>query len=184
MNKFIKLPLYLAIVGAITTAALATVHQFTDPIIKENKIKAEKAALQELFTEANDFVLDEDPAHKFDKIEEKAGLSGVFIVSKDDAILGYVYKGVVTGYKGGEIVFLLSISPEGVYNGYHVVSMIEQTSGIGTQVADEIFYEQFLEKDISSVGDIVKIDQATLSSQPVIDAIKAATKHFSDHLKG
>ena len=51
MNKFIKLPLYLAIVGAITTAALATVHQFTDPIIKENKIKAEKAALQELFTE-------------------------------------------------------------------------------------------------------------------------------------
>ena len=92
-----------------------------------------------------------------------------------------MYIKLVTGYKGGEIVFLLSISPEGVYNGYHVVSMIEQTSGIGTQVADEIFYEQFLEKDISSVGDIVKIDQATLSSQPVIDAIKAATKHFSDH---
>lgn len=182
MNKFIKLPLYLAIVGALTTAALATVHQFTAPIIAENKIKAEKAALQELFEGAS-VVLDEEPGHKFDKNEEKSGLVSLFIVSQDDTILGYVYKSSVVGYNGGVITFLISISPDGVYNGYKVVTMQDQTSGIGTKVADADFYEQFLDKEITSVSEIVKLDGATITTQPVVDAIKAATQHFSAHIK-
>ncbi|HHU28949.1 TPA: FMN-binding protein [bacterium] len=183
MNKFIKLPLYLAIVGALTTAALATVHQFTAPIIAENIIKAEEAALQELFEGAISVVLDEEPEHKFDKNEEKSGLVSLFIVSQDDTILGYVYKSSVVGYKGGVITFLISISPDGVYNGYKVVTMQDQTSGIGTKVADADFYEQFLDKEITSVSEIVKLDGATITTQPVVDAIKAATQHFSAHIK-
>jgi electron transport complex protein RnfG len=183
MNKFIKLPLYLAIVGALTTAALATVHQFTAPIIAENIIKAEEAALQELFEGAISVVLDEEPEHKFDKNEEKSGLVSLFIVSQDDTILGYVYKSSVVGYNGGVITFLISISPDGVYNGYKVVTMQDQTSGIGTKVADADFYEQFLDKEITSVSEIVKLDGATITTQPVVDAIKAATQHFSAHIK-
>ena len=73
----------------------------------------------------------------------------------------------------GSYYILISISPDGVYNGYKVVTMQDQTSGIGTKVWCWFLWT-ILDKEITSVSEIVKLDGATITTQPVVDAIKAA----------
>ncbi len=182
MNKFIKLPLYLAIVGAVSTAALATVYEITAPIIAEAKIKAEKAALIQIFPEA-EFSLVEDAALALDTSETSKGLEKIFAAKENGETVGYIYKGAVSGFKGGAITFLISISPDGKFNGYAVTGMTDQTQGIGTKVADKSFYDQFLDKEITVASSILTIDGATFSSEPVVNAIKAAANHFNSNVK-
>ena len=44
MNKFLKLPLFLAVVGGVCTAVLATTYAITNPIVVQRVQKEQFAA--------------------------------------------------------------------------------------------------------------------------------------------
>lgn len=179
MNKFFKLPLYLAIVGAITTFALALAQNITAPVISENEIAAETGAFKDLFPNATF----EKSDVTFTDVEKKVGLSAVFEAKENDAVTAYVYKLDTIGYSGGRISTILAISPEGNFVGYVVLVMENQTSGIGTQIADPDFYAQIKDQFFSEAFDMNYISGATYSSRPLVNAIQTATKHYIENFK-
>ena len=177
MNKFLKLPIFLGAVGMIATFVLAFVFQLTDPIIQERTAAAETESLKSMYPNSTIEVLNTD----LDECETAAGLVKVYAAKSGSSVEGYLYKCTVSGYKGGEISFIIAISSEGKYQGYKVITMTDQTSGIGDKVAGEGFYSQFLGNQVGV--EISTIAGATISSEPVVNAIKYASAHYYENYK-
>lgn len=95
--------------------------------------------------------------------------------------IGYAVTVSENGY-GGEIKMLVAFDLYGNVNGIGVISMSE-TSGVGTRITGEGFFDQFTGKtgpfkfvkgSASSKNDIVAINGASISSKATVGAVNKA----------
>lgn len=102
-------------------------------------------------------------------------------------LLGYAVTVSENGY-GGEIKMLVCFDKYGKVNGMGVISMSE-TSGVGTRITGEGFFDQFTGKigpfkfvkgTVSRKNDIAAISGASISSKAAVGAVNKAYTLLSD----
>ena len=126
MNKFLKLPLFIAVVGGVCTAVLATTYAITNPIIEQRK---ETARLAGYFSPFGLTVEDGATAKELDVSADllAKGVSMKVEISHNGSALGIVYDANVAG-RNGDITFQISFK-EGNYNTFAVIGTHSENSG-------------------------------------------------------
>lgn len=125
MNKTLKLVLFLAIVAAISGASIGLVNQFTEPVIKENALAAEKKNLEVIY-----------PGGEFEVIEY-VDSEGVVIGAYAVKGKGYVFKATAQGYNSGTpIIVLIGMDSNGTVTNIVALQHAE-TNGIGSKCFDK-----------------------------------------------
>lgn len=163
--KIIKMGLFLALVAAIAGGSLSFVNSITADIIAENAIASEKANLELIFPDADNFVIVEN----FD--DESGLILGVY-----EAVgYGIVYKVQVTGY-ANPIIFMVGISDDAKIVGYEVLE-VKDTAGIGDRIKNPEFTDNLIGK--TSTDGIPVLSGATVSSGAVVKGINAAKDMFN-----
>ena len=142
MNKFLKLPLFLAVVGGICTAVLATTYALTNPIVVQRVQKEQFAAYFGAFDllEADG----ETPKLGASATDEEVsadllavGISKKVSISYNNELLGYAYDGLVKG-RNGDIKFQVSFK-DGKYNSYAVLGGHSENAGFeGADLVDNL----------------------------------------------
>lgn len=195
MNKFLKLPLFLASVGGICTAVLATTYELTNPIkvARENAIK--EAAFKEVLAgfglldeegkildgvDPVDYVIgSENPEFELSSSLVSKGYTRRVLISQNDKLVGAFYEGSVAGY-GGAINFQLSFK-DGLCNSFVCLSNSE-TPGFGQDLLASI-PEMIQGKPVSyfkaSALDTDFGSGCTVTETYLVPAIAAAAKDYS-----
>lgn len=158
--KIVKLSIFLAVIAALSGLCLSSVNTMTAPVIEKQALEKELSALSELFPNA------EFTSNQID---------GEYVQSEYVCDDGVVYKASSYGF-GGDIVFMIAIDNSGNYIGYVVNDCSQETSGIGSQVADQPFHDQILSKNVDTQIDT--ISGATFSSGAVQRAIDEAASFY------
>lgn len=143
LNKFVKFPLVLGIVGTICAGALGVVYEITNPVIQYNNNKEAFEKLQSIvpnMTGAETIVAELDA----DKLAE-AKISNVYKVSVGNNVDSYAYQAAGTGYAGAMNFIVVLDADENKIVGFKVVSHNETNSGSygGPLLNDPAFAEQF-----------------------------------------
>lgn len=169
MNKILKLGVFLAVVSAVAGGALAFANEMTAPVIAANNEKTEKAALLQMYPEASE--------SDFEEVKLKSESTTVQKVYKYNDL--FIFNMKVSGYKDGT-TFLVSIdSNDKIIDNFLAMSNGD-TKGLGSKVLEDDFRNSLLQK--SSEEELDTISGATVSSQPVVDAINEASTYV-DELK-
>ncbi len=164
-TKVLKMGLFLAIVAALAGGALAAVNQVTAPIIAENAIASERANLEMIFPNTDEFLIIED-------FEDETGLvQGVY-----EAVgHGMAYKVQVTGY-ANPILFMVGISNDAEIIGFAVLEL-NDTPGIGDRIENPEFTDNVIGK--STTDGLPVLSGATVTSAAVVKGINAARAMFN-----
>lgn len=166
-KKIFKYGLFLSLIGVFVGGILGITYFVTKPYI-DNK------ELEEVINYLNDVdntLKWEHDKNKYEKIEN------LYLGKKDNNVLLYAFKTKTLGYNSGEIDSLIFIEDEKIKK-IKIIKMTNQTSGIGTKIADEEYLNKFINdkvdkyvnKDITSFSNDV-ISGATISSNALIQAI-------------
>lgn len=120
MKKSLKLVLFLAIVAAISGLSIGIVNQYTEPVIKQNAVNAEKKNLELIYPESEFSALD---------YEDKDGvIIGAYAVEGK----GYVFKTTATGYNSSTpIITLIGMDNDGTITNVIALQQSE-TNNIGS----------------------------------------------------
>lgn len=169
MNKILKLGVFLAVVSAIAGGALAFANEMTAPVIAANNEKTEKAALLQMYPDASE--------SDFEEVEFKPESTTVQKVYKYNDL--FIFNMKVSGYKDGT-TFLVSINSNDKTIDNFLAMSNGDTKGLGSKVLEDDFKNSLLQK--SSEEELDTISGATVSSQPVADAINEASTYV-DELK-
>ena len=169
MNKILKLGIFLAVVSAIAGGALAFANEMTAPVIAANNEKTEKAALLQMYPDASE--------SDFEVVEFKSESTTVQKVYKYNDL--FIFNMKVSGYKDGT-TFLVSINSNDKTIDNFLAMSNGDTKGLGSKVLEDDFKNSLLQK--SSEEELDTISGATVSSQPVVDAINEASTYV-DELK-
>lgn len=169
MNKILKLGVFLAVVSAIAGGALAFANEMTAPVIAANNEKTEKAALLQMYPDASE--------SDFEEVELKSESTTVQKVYKYKDL--FIFNMKVSGYKDGT-KFLVSINGDDKIIDNFLAMSNGDTKGLGSKVLEDDFRNSLLQK--SSEEELDTISGATVSSQPVVDAINEASTYV-DELK-
>ncbi|MBQ4354540.1 MAG: FMN-binding protein, partial [Clostridia bacterium] len=159
----LRLVVVLTCICAVIAGLLAAVNAVTKDVILENAVKAQQEAILAVFPAGN-------------RVEEyrTADEQTVYIVLKDNEILGYTVSVTAGGYVG-PVDFMIGLTAEGAVDGIKIVSMGE-TPGVGTKIAGAAFLEQFIGMDSEVVlgENADAISGATFSSRAVEEAVNTA----------
>ena len=127
MNKFVKFPLVLGIVGVICTGALSLVYEITKDKIAYNK---NKVAIDLMSGIVEDISNAEPVLEQYDQEKaKKYGVTNMYRVSDSKGVAGYGYVGEVNGYNPGITSLLVLDDEESKILGFEVVSHSETNSG-------------------------------------------------------
>ena len=173
MNKFIKFPLVLAIVGVICAGSLSVVYEITKDRIAYNKNKEAFDLLGDIVTDMKT-VKPVTENYAKEKVED-AGITTIYEVSNSSGVSAYGYLAEVNGYNPG-ISFLLVLSSdkdESKIIGFDVISHSETNSGTygGPLLNSPEFSAQFKDlafDDVSSGVDFV----AGSTAKVTLNAVK------------
>ena len=168
-ENMIKPVVVLFAICFVVSGLLAKTNDITAPIIAENALKAEQAALLELLPEATSFTE-----------VENVDMENVNKVYASDNNVGYVVTSAAKGY-GGDIEWMTAFDAEGTIVGAKVLSQSE-TAGLGAKVEESWFQEQFTGKtEELTPENIDMISGATISSKATIKALNAARNAFNKY---
>ena len=171
MKKALYLACFLAIIAAVSGAALTLTNNFTAPKIKENEIASEKSNLELIF-----------PGADFEKVESFKDDTKTIDSIYKAGDQGYVYKMVVDGFGGKKsITFMVGFNQDGTIANYTVLSSGE-TKGVGSQVGEETFVNSVIGK--SNGDEVDAISGATISSTAVKNGLNTAAAHFAANYQG
>ena len=170
MLKYIKPPLVLMIITAVTVGLLIGVHELTF-VDKSGDISYLTDSLVSLLGEDN-YSLSENT---FD---------GVYKTVVGDKKNGIAFEVITKGYNSDGIDVLVAVK-DGEVVGVRAVS-INETPGLGTNVENESFLEQFAGKSGEIVAaksatkdnEITAYTGATKSSKGVTNAVNIALKSY------
>lgn len=178
-NKFVHYGFVLLFVAAFSAGLLGLVNSFTDPIIKENKIKAVNLARKQVLPTANDFK--PDNGVKQDNMD--------FIPGYNEAgdVVGYVTTVASPGY-AGDIVFVMGITKEGKVSGINIISS-QETPGLGAKISGKPWQDHWKGRNLDykfnkSVFNVVKNHEgdafagATISPRGVYTGIIKALNAY------
>ncbi len=161
---FLKIAGALTLICSFVALMLAAVNMITKDVIAENDVKEKKAAVTQIFKDADD-------AYSF------AGYSGeeeIFLVEKENKLYGYCVSVTTQGY-GGEISMMVGIRSDGKVEGVKIVSMSE-TAGLGSKTKNESFLSQYIGKygPFNVGSNVDAVAGATVSSKAVTAGVNAA----------
>ena len=157
--------LILCIIALVAGLALAATNMVTAGPIEEQSLKATREARIAVFPDASDFTEM--------TIAEDTGLDSIYEAKLNDETIGYVLQNTVSGY-GGPIEIIIGIDTQGAVTGLSVGgSSFAETAGLGTQVKEAAFTDQFVGLAEMPVlnGNVDTISGATISSSAVINGI-------------
>lgn len=153
----------LTAICLVVSAALAGTYALTKPVIDAAKAAEANAALVAVLPEGKDF----------EKVECET--ENVLDAYKESSGAGYVFQAQGKGF-GGMITVMVGIGPDGTITGTQVMDHSE-TAGIGTQIENESFQQQYVGKDYTLEG-TETISGATFSSKGFNYAINAAYEAY------
>ena len=141
MNKFVKFPLVLGIVGIICTGALSLVYEVTKDTIAYNK---NKDAIDKIKVVLPNISNAEEVFEKYDtdKATQK-GIQNIYEVSDSTGVIAYGYLASAYGYKNDLTFLTVLSSEEEKILGLQVVSHNETADIGGVLLKDPAFIEQF-----------------------------------------
>ena len=172
MNKFVKFPLVLGIVGIICTGALSVVYEVTKDKIAYNK---NKVAIDLMSGIVPDISNAEPVLEKYDVAKaESLGVKNMYEVSDSKGVCAYGYLAEVTGYNPGINFLLVLDDTDSIIVGFSVVSHQETNSGSygGPLLNSPDFASQFTGIGFDEVGS--KVDYVAGSTAKVtMGAVKA-----------
>ncbi len=182
MNKFIKYPLTLGVIGAICAFALAAVHGVTEPIIAERVAQEAFNSISELYSGANSV---NDVTATYADLDA-FGIDTIYEINNGEA---YAYQAGSSGY-GGTITSLIIVSNvEDKILGYKTLSHAETKGGNygDTLLSSPLFDEQF--KGLAFDNGDSGIDfVAGATAKITLSAVKSTTnnviKYHNEHVKG
>ena len=180
MGDIIKLAVRLFIFSLVAAVGLAVTNEVTKGPIAEQKLAAQKEALNKVL-----------PGCKYEEIVEIEGLAeGSLIdqmfVGKDEAtgeIAGYAFVANPQGY-GGPIPITLGVSAEGHVTQTYV-GALQETAGLGSRVGEAEFQDQFIAiaADPDTLRDDVDtLSGATISSTAFINAVSEILSYTKNTL--
>jgi electron transport complex protein RnfG len=178
MNQMVRFGLILAMICLIASGVLAVTYKVTKPAIEMRAKEEEKAALEAILPEADDFV------------EKQVNGIGYYEGYKEKRLIGYCVKAVGNGY-GGYFHIMVGVDPMGTIHGVEILDH-QETPGLGARI-DEVkpgekdawFLRQFKGKSALtiSIKDIDAITGATISSKAVVDSVTTAIREFLEKVK-
>lgn len=169
-TEIVKVGLILFAITAIAALILAVVNNFTAPVILENNIRAQEAAMKLVLPQAE----------TFEKIEYTPdNASSVKEVYVADGI-GTVVKVSPAGY-GGNIDIVVGVDDSLEVTRIEVISQSE-TAGLGTNCTNDSFKAQFIGKtegikvvkNGAGKNEIDAISSATITSNAVTKGVNDA----------
>ena len=180
MRDIIKLAVRLFVFSLVAAVLLALTYEGTKGRIAEQKIAAQKEALNKVLP----------GCANYEEIESIEGLAEGSLVEqlfagKDDAgeIQGYALVANPQGY-GGAIPITLGVSMEGYVTQTYVGSL-QETAGLGSRVGEAEFMDQFIgiAADPDTLRDDVDtISGATISSTAFLNAVSDMLSYTRDTL--
>ncbi len=158
MKDSIRFSLTLFLICLVSAGLLSWVFSIAEPKIIEQKRQEEKRAIEEVLPRG---------VEEIEKIQEE---DLIFYKAKDKAgnLVAYVFIAEGVGYSD-DIRTTVAITSQGRIIAVKILEHRE-TPGIGSQILEDEFLNQFKNKDISD--DFDAITGATTSSSAVIDSIK------------
>ena len=171
MPEALHLSLMLGLIAFFISLMLALVNAATAPIIEGNALRQRNESLAHMFPQAEDFVaLALDPTEL---------ISGGYRAIQNNETAGLVLLSNPVGY-GGTIQLSVGFDLEGRVVGLEFLSLSE-TSGIGSQVALESYWGQYIGK--SEFSAVNAISGATVSSAAVRRGVAAAAEAAAQWLE-
>jgi len=171
-----KLGFILLVITAVAACLLALTNYVTAGTIEQLNLNTNKAARQQVLTEATDF--EQVPGDKLATIGTAIGLKNskelveAYIGTTDGNIVGYTVKTAPTSGYSGEIQILTGISTDGVIKGITILKQNE-TPGLGVKATLPTFKDQYNGKSALKEITVVKSKPAAGSNE--IQAITGAT---------
>lgn len=170
MKEIIKLGLTLFTICVISAFALAMTNGLTVETIEENAVKANVEARQEVFSDADDFVLqDDDIAQKF--YNDNPEVAEVYKAMKSSTVVGFVIKTLPNGYSGA-VEVIIGFNLDGVITGVRIGNH-QETPGLGANAKTEKFYLQYDGLSVNEEVNVIKTD--VVEGNNDIKAISGAT---------
>lgn len=180
MKEIIKLGLTLLIVCIIAAFALSMTNEVTKDLIKENVIKANTEARQEVYPDADEFVLiassdetvDYQPHSEAEEFLKAHGdVAEVYKAMSSGEHVGFVVKAVLGGYGPG-LEVISGFKLDGTLTGVRVGTPNE-TPGLGANAKTPEFYTQYNGLTINDPIEVTKVDVVEDANE--IKAISGAT---------
>ena len=178
-NNMLKTGGFLFVVAAISGTLLAFSESLTAPVIKENQLKAEIEAQNEVL-----------PSFEF--LEKTANVNGKPInykvgFDRNGKVTGAVFKVSPKGF-GGLINTMVGINNQGRVIYYKILSLSE-TPGLGSKLTSEKFSEGMkglIENNASPIfkvkkdgGDVDAVTAATISSRAFCSGLNEALENYN-----
>lgn len=183
MNKFVKFPLVLGIVGLVCTGALSLVYEVTKDTIAYNKNKEAIDKIQVVLPEITNA---EPVLEKYDSAKaSKKGIQNIYEVTDNTGVVAYSYLASAYGYKDG-LTFLTVISAEDeVILGVQIVSNNETGNIGGALLKDEAFIQQFTNISFDSIyTDVDGKQGATMTLNGLINGLESVISFHKQELLG
>ena len=176
MNKIIKYALTLGLLSLLVSVILFSTYFLTKPIIDEQEIK-----------EVLNYLNEVDDSLKWEKMSIKeTEVEAVYTGKKEGIIKMYAFKVKTIGYGSGDIVSLTFVEKD-LIKKVKIISMSNQTSGIGTQIENDEYLNSFIGNEINKYY-LKEVDEfkeelisgATISSSALIKALINVSKIYEE----
>lgn len=180
MKEIIKLGLVLLAVCVVAAFALGLTNEVTKDKIEENTIIANREARQEVYPDADDFVLiasaDEEASYEAhpsagDFISSNPEVAEVYKAMSGGNHVGYVIKALPGGY-GGPLEVVVGFALDGTLTGVRVGNH-QETPGLGAKAKTPDFYLQYNGLSVNTPVEVIKVDVTSGNNE--IKAISGAT---------
>lgn len=198
MKSMIKDAMILFAITVIAGVLLGGVYQLTKEPIAASEEAAKVAACNAVFSEASSF----DELDGFDIEEANAIIAADYpgdeiegaLVAKSSTgeSLGYVITVKSHEGYGGDIVFMMGITNDGILNGISLLA-ISETAGLGMQAGD-VLVPQFTNKDVmyftytkngsASESEIDAISGATITTNAVVNGVNSGLTYANTLIGG
>lgn len=179
LSSVSKPALTLMIICVIVTFLLAVVNMVTKEPIQKAKDEATKAAMQVVL-----------PADSY-QVVDNSSVDVVCYRATGGERDGYVFTSSAQGY-GGAVEVMTGIYDDGTISAVEIISVDDETPGLGQNAANDSFKGQFKGKkgnvEVVKTGtgkdnEIDAITSATITSKAVASAVNKAVDAF-DQVKG
>ena len=189
MKNYLKTGLVLLVISAIAAGLLAVVNSFTSEVIAKAEFEKSVQAYQEIYGDKADTFEPLDESKKAALVEKYKDIQDVFVAKKGDEIVGYGINHTANGY-GGAMTNAIGLLNDGTIAGFRNIQNAE-TPGIGTQITEAPYFEQFVgksfkngevkgNKDPQAEDEIPMISGATISSTAVLKGINSILPAYEE----
>lgn len=189
MKNYLKTGLVLLVISAVAAGLLAVVNSFTSEVIAKAEFEKSVQAYQEIYGDKADKFEPLDEAKKAALVEKYKEIQDVFVAKKGDEIVGYGINHTGNGY-GGSMTNAIGLLNDGTIAGFRNIQNAE-TPGIGTQITEVPYFEQFVgksfkngevkgNKDPQAEDEIPMISGATISSTAVLKGINSILPAYEE----